>query len=206
MPVHWIWTFLRGRQGTITRKSTVYGYFGNDEAMTVTTDACPWGLGGFLTIQGEIREFLSSEFCEGEAKLLGVTRGENSAQQTVVALVVLVVLRLRAPHWRDQRALLRVKSDSASALTSVVCCRATGTGTSIIARELSLDIAEAVYRPEVAEHIPGVANVTVDAPPRLFILSSSYTQPAWLSEARYTRPPRRDALTLEQSESQSIWA
>jgi len=36
-------------------------------------------------------------------------------------------------------------------------------GLSIVAREVALDLADAAYRPLVAEHIPGIANTLADA-------------------------------------------
>ena len=56
-------------------------------------------------------------------------------------------------------------------------CRASGAGTGAISRELALDMAEAVYRPGIGTHIPGVANVTADALSRLFGPDSKYSIP-----------------------------
>ena len=35
----------------------------------------------------------------------------------------------------------------------------------IVARELALDIADAIYEPQMASHVPGVANVGADLSP-----------------------------------------
>ena len=55
-----------------------------------------------------------------------------------------------------------VSGDSVSALTMIVKMQARGDGTSLIARELALDVAEALYEPAVRTHIPGIANVLAD--------------------------------------------
>ena len=43
-----------------------------------------------------------------------------------------------------------------------------GVGTTIIAREVAHDIADAVYAPHIVEHIPGVDNVVSDMLSRKF--------------------------------------
>ena len=126
-----------------------------------------------------------------DAELLDFEIGNSNAQQIVEALAVLVGLRQWAPRWRKKRLLLRVRSDSISALTALMYCRASGKGTNVIAKELALDIAEAVYRPTVAEHIPGVTNIAADALSRLFVPGKHYEIPACLSYATRVYPPNR---------------
>ena len=62
---------------------------------------------------------------------------------------------------------LRVRSDSVSALMLVLNLKASGIGPGIIAREVALDIAESVYRPDFVQHVPGISNVICDALSRL---------------------------------------
>ena len=52
-----------------------------------------------------------------------------------------------------------MRSDSVSAITLIVHCKASGLGFSLIAREAALDIAEGVYRPSIDAHVPGVSNI-----------------------------------------------
>ena len=51
--------------------------------------------------------------------------------------------------------------------------KSSGIGTSILAREMALDIADALYEPTVGEHIPGVANVLVDHLSRIYEQASA---------------------------------
>ena len=44
----------------------------------------------------------------------------------------------------------------------VIKCKTSGYGTSVIARETALDIADALYEPNIAEHIPGTTNLIAD--------------------------------------------
>ena len=59
--------------------------------------------------------------------------------------------------------VLAVRSDSVSALTTLLKFKNAGEGSSAIALEMALDVAESVYRPTVIAHIPGVCNVISDA-------------------------------------------
>jgi hypothetical protein len=64
----------------------------------------------------------------------------------------------------------------------------------LIARELALDVADAIYRPQVFVHIPGIANVLADALSREYGPRRKGTEvPAALSKAvRRFVPVRTD--------------
>jgi hypothetical protein len=102
---------------------------------------------------------LSSE----EMEILQISLAESAAQQVVEALVVLVALRAWKDRWLHQRVVLRVKSDNISALVMCLKLKTDGFGTGIVAREMALDIACSEYKPQIAEHIPGVDNIIADA-------------------------------------------
>ena len=79
-----------------------------------------------------------------------------------------------------------------NALVMVVRMKAKGAGASLGARELALDIAEAVYEPSVAAHIPGVANVLADFLSRMRGRGED-SVPEVLRSARRRFLPRRDS-------------
>ena len=106
---------------------------------------------------------------------------------------MLVALRTWAPRWAGRRFNLRVRSDSVSALTSLVRCRSAGDGTNSIACELALDLARSIYRPDVAEHVPGIANALPDALSRLSEPGAEQTVPLALRAATRARPAVRDS-------------
>ena len=73
----------------------------------------------------------------------------------------------------------------------VVKMNAKGVGTALLARELALDVAEALYEPLVCTHIPGVANVLADFLSRRG--SHGYDElPAPLRRANARQLPARD--------------
>ena len=56
------------------------------------------------------------------------------------------------------RVRLVLQGDSMSALYDATLYKAKGYGTNLVARELSLLMGEAMYRPDVVEHVPGISN------------------------------------------------
>ena len=74
-----------------------------------------------------------------------------------------------------------MKSDSVSALILVLRMKTSGSATGIIAREIALDIAASCYAPALAEHVPGVANVTADTLSRRFEPGCTFAVPAVLA-------------------------
>ena len=101
-----------------------------------------------------------------------------------------MALRLWAPKWESKRIRLSVTSDNVSALIMVVKMRASGQCTSLIARELALDIADALYEPLVVSHVPGIANILADWLSRKRARGDSRL-PAALRHARCRTLPHR---------------
>ena len=143
-------------------------------------DASPWGLGGYLTEDGIITTYFATPLTDEELRILHIRRGESSAQQVVEALAVLVALRAWSARWSGQRAIIHVQSDSISALIISQTLKTSGKGAGIVAREIALDIAHAVYTPHIAEHIPGDENVIADALSRKFAPGFEYVLPQCL--------------------------
>ena len=151
----------------------------------------PTGIGAFLVEQGTITEYFEDALTAEDEKMLSATRGDPTGQQVWEALSVVCALRLWAEKWAQRRIHLRVTGDSVSALTMVVKMNAKGVGTALLARELALDVAEALYEPLVCTHIPGVANVLADFLSRRG--SHGYDElPAPLRRAKARQLPARD--------------
>ena len=103
---------------------------------------------------------------------------------------MLCALRLWSTRWRTKRVRLRVKGDNVSALVMIVRMKAKGASNALIARELALDIAEALYEPQVCSHIPGISNLIADHLSRMRALGRQ-DLPAPLRHARRRRLPAR---------------
>ena len=134
----------------------------------------------------------------------GFALGDAKGQQTLQCLVVLVALRLWLPRFRDRRICLRVRSDNVAALQLFLTLRSSGKGPTAIGRELALDCASGSYRPNVAMHLPGVANVGPDTLSRLASPDNGKSVPKYLTKVprafhpiRTARYYRADAPTLQ---------
>ena len=137
-------------------------YLGEGMQVEVTVDASPTALGGYLKEDDCIVEFFEDAITEHDQAILNAAAGGSEGQQIWEALAMLCALRLWAPRWRSRRVRLRVKGDNVSALVMIVRMKAKGASNGLIARELALDIAEALYEPQVCSHMPGISNVIAD--------------------------------------------
>ena len=140
-------------------------------------DASAWGLGGVLVEDGIVQTWFASSISTEELQLLGLDLGECAAQQAMEALALLVALRAWHARWRSLRPLIRVRSDSISALTIALKMKTKGAAPGIIAREMAFDIADSCYRPSIAEHVPGDHNVIPDMLSRKFQPGANYKVP-----------------------------
>ena len=73
-----------------------------------------------------------------------------------------------------------MRSDSISASVLCLNLKTKGDGTSITAREIAVDIADAVYAPHIVEHIPGVENTVADMLSRKFAPGTTFELPECL--------------------------
>ena len=162
IPLRWMDAFLRGTMGTLQRTYTLASYLHEGDKYSIVVDASPWGLGAYLQINGVISEYAFGPVTSDDEAILGIKAGGSEGQQCWEALVVLAALRLWSSMWRERRITLEVKGDSVTALTMLIKMKADGWGTSVIAREVALDIAEALYEPMVGAHVPGISNIIAD--------------------------------------------
>ena len=193
VPLKWIAAFLDGKANALERTYSLQDYLSDGHEVEITVDASPRGLGGTLQENEEITEYFRDDLTEEDAAMFNRPLGAAEGQQTWEALALLVALRLWSHKWQNRRIFLRVKSDSISALTMVLKMQARGAGPAIISREVALDVADALYTPNVAEHLPGVANCTADLLSR-FKEKGRPTLPPLLRRARRAMAPRRDSL------------
>jgi hypothetical protein len=189
----WLFALLTNEVGSLTRCYELSSYLGTGKTVELNLDASPWGMGGYLLIDHRPVAWYSCPLGVEEAALLSIEIGSSAAQQAVEALAVLIALRLWSHEWRSTGAIIRVRSDSISALVLALKLKTKGKGTSIIAREMALDIARACYAPVIAEHVPGVANVVCDALSRFDQPGKAVTLPALLKDVRRSDVLPRDA-------------
>ena len=95
--------------------------------------------------------------------------GDSDAQQIWEGLAILVAVVLWSTAWKQQRIMLKVKSDNVSALTMLTKLRtkANSPELAIIARELALHLVELSFPPD-AEHVSGIGHKFADALSRVY--------------------------------------
>lgn len=156
---------------------------GQGDRITITWDASPWGFGGTLHINGTMVEYLYGIPTEYEIKLLELEIGEAKSQQTMEALGGLVSLRQWSRYWQRRRASLLIRSDNIGALVLFGQLNSKATSNGIIAREAALDFGNSSFSPRIAEHVPGVTNVTCDCLIRIHQPGGKYKVPEKLTRS-----------------------
>ena len=94
-------------------------------------------------------------------------------------------------QWATRRCVIHVSSDNIAALSTVCKMQPSSPSLGVIARELSLDIADAIYDPQLVSHVPGVANLAADALSRLFQPGKRFSLPTILRHCKRVHPPDR---------------
>ncbi|CAE7793132.1 unnamed protein product, partial [Symbiodinium necroappetens] len=110
----WFLAFYRGEVGALTREYRVSHYFGRAIKMRIVTDACPWGIGGFLAMNNTPIAYFSDALCDFDLELAEAERGSPDGQQVWESLALLVTLRLWTSHWVKRGVDLHLESDSVS--------------------------------------------------------------------------------------------
>ena len=187
----WAHAFFRELYGPLRRVFWLSAHTNRHCRFDLNLDASPWGLGAVLSQNGRLCSWFAVGLSAEELTTLAIEKGSPRAQQAVEALCALVALRTWASWWSEQRVLLRVKSDSISALVLAVKLKTTGAACNIIAREMALDLAAASHLPVVAEHVPGLANVVPDLLSRRHQPGVSFVVPTCLQLVPEVHPPSR---------------
>ena len=85
--------------------------------MEIGTDASPWGLGGWIAIDGKITEYFSSQITQQDVAKFGHEIGSADGQQSWECLAILVAIDIWHAKWAQQRVVLKIKGDNVAALT-----------------------------------------------------------------------------------------
>ena len=194
IPLTWISAFLHSHRGHLVRSMHLDQHFRRGHVISITTDASPLGMGGFLAINYGIVEYFSVPTTAEDAWRVGLEWADDSTcQQAFEAMTMLIALRLWKHKWAESRCTLHVRSDNLATLSAVTKMQSHSTSLGIIAREMALDVAEGIYEPAVAAHVPGVANLTADALSRQYMPGQRKCQvPETLKHATRVHPPVRN--------------
>ena len=117
------------------------------------------GAGGWLSIDGVITQYFASPLTQVDSDKYGLPLADACGQQVWEALAILVAIDLWSDTWKQQRIVLKVKSDNVTALTLLTKMRTSSSTLAIVARELALRLVNLSFPPD-AEHTPGAGHVT----------------------------------------------
>ena len=111
------------------------------DRIEIGTDASPWGLGGWVSVNGTITKHFHSEVSEHVIRFFGLARGSCEGQQILECPAILVAVRAWLPSC-ENRIQLNVRGDNVGALTLVLTMRPETAALVIIARELALCLVQ----------------------------------------------------------------
>ena len=158
VPLDWIHALLHEHYGPMVRSFPLTEQWA--EAGTyIATDACPWGMGGVLFQRHVPVAWFATPLTHWDLRRFQASRGEPKHNTTWEALALLLAIRLWLP---GTHVLARIRSDSLSALRSMVKLASSSPALNLIARELALDAVQGLYTIGMATHIPGVSNILPD--------------------------------------------
>ena len=184
IPLQWLIAFISGQSGNLRRELSLDAYLRRGKSVLLTTDASPYGLGAVLVIDGTIAAWLSCHICNMDRTILGLQMEPSCRdQQALEALAVLVSLREFATYWKKERITLSIRTDNMASLVMLTKMQPHSHQLGIVARELALDISDAVFCPEIVQHIPGISNVAADALSRKGDPHKKVAVPSYLTES-----------------------
>jgi hypothetical protein len=183
----WLQALLLGRHGPLVRTFPLHDAWAS-EGDYIATDACPWGFAGVLFVNHMPAQWFATPLTTSDLRRFRAKVGDSKHNTTWEALAILVAIRLWLP---GTNVLARVRSDSLSALRSMVKLCSRSPALNLIAREVALDAVLGLYSVGLAVHIPGVSNKLPDDLSRMWAPDPHSFPPA-LSGIPEVRAPPRD--------------
>ncbi len=191
----WIDGFFDGAVGWIDRFFRLDSYLRQGPVIEIGTDASPWGLGGWLSVDGVITHYFACPISDEDQSIYSIASGIADGQQLWECLAVLAAIDVWSTQWQQDRIVLKVPGDNIGALTLLLKMGPATPSLAIVARELALKLIELPFPPD-AVHTPGVANGIADKLSRVYALNGGggvgpHLHPALLN-ATQTLVPVRD--------------
>ena len=160
--LRWFHAFLTAGGKRIERFFSTDAYNRTGPIVEIGTDASPWGMGGWLSIDGIVKKFFACQLSVDDARIYDEKLdGSCTGQQLWECLAILVAIDMWAKEWSQSRVVLKIRGDNVGALFLVIKMRPANAKQAIIARELALRLVELSFPPD-AVHTPGIAHVAAD--------------------------------------------
>ena len=134
----WFQAFFTTGGSRLERFFRTDAYNRTGSVVEIGTDASPWGMGGWLAIDGKITKCFACKLSEDDAHIFNdKLDGSCTGQQLWECLAILVAIDIWACEWSQPRVVLKVRGDSAGALVLLVNMRPSNAKQAIIVRELA---------------------------------------------------------------------
>ena len=114
----WFSTFFLGNGASVERFFSLDAFNRVGTVVEIGTDASPWGLGGWLSVNGVITQYFASPLTQDDSDKFKLPLADACGQQVWEALAILVAIVLWSDDWQQQRIVLEVKSDTSPHLPS----------------------------------------------------------------------------------------
>ena len=184
-PLSWFECFLSETKGrNLVRQFCVDSHFNKGKSIMIYVDASPYGLGAWLSVDAEPVSYFSDVISSLDCEMLLIAENKGSAgQQAFEALGLLVAIRLWLPTFKHERITVYLRSDNLSALEMVAKMQPKSKSLGVVARELALDLADATYALDFAQHVAGITNGIADSLSRKHQPGKRYKVPEFLCDA-----------------------
>ena len=159
--------------------------------VSLTTDASPEALGGYLVINGALIAAFASRVTDKDAQTLGFEKGSSASQGTVEALAIVVALKLWRAKIPQGLLEIRIQSDSIVALALSERLAASSPGLNFLGAELGVIMEDMLVEQLKTCHVPGPANTVADYLSRPSKWRT-HSKPALLGDIPVTFPEGRD--------------
>ena len=140
--LQWFVAFFAGNTNQIERFFRLDAYLRIGQAIEIGTDASPWGMGGWLTIDGQFKHFFACPISSEDTAMFVIPSGMADDQQLWECLTVLIAIDIWSKLWNQIRIILNVRGDNVGALTLLRKLRPVSPTIAIVARELALGLVE----------------------------------------------------------------
>ena len=174
--------------------SRVFGETRPPAEFELVFDASPWGLGGILTTasSSEALQFFHEPLTPDDCTRFNVDLGDAKGQQHWEALSVLVGIKLWGPLMAKSQAIVKVKSDSVTALQCTAKLASSSPLLNGIGAEIALVLELHNIEEVVTQHVPGKLNEVADKLSRLAQPGVSQQLPPQVQGAKRRVTPKRD--------------
>ena len=139
----WLETLVQVTSDQQSGLRHVFRFADGEQVFAVQTDACPSGVGGFLTMHESPVAYWFDSVTRDDCRQLGAVQGHPSHQSELELLAVLISLRV-FKNWLGlsaKRSRVFIRTDNMATLQAAMTFKAKSSILSALAAEVTLELA-----------------------------------------------------------------